>query len=889
MDECDGMSNVLYTEDESSVTWTIDVPETGMYNISLNYYTVESRGVDVEREFLINGEVPFFGADDLSFSRIWTDGGDVRTDNQGNEIRPSQVEKYEWQSQYFKDYMGYVVQPYKFYLEAGTNTITLNAVNEPVIISSIDFKVITEDVTYAEYSAANSSNSDTQTAAQTLIKIDGEASTARSDASLYAKYDKSVANTDPYSITTKVLNYIGGDAWKVAGQWIEWEFEVPADGFYNITIKGRQNYERGSVSCRALYIDGEIPFAEVEAVEFAYSNKWEMVTLADEEGTPYEFYLTAGTHTIRLEATLGGLGDILNTLNDNVYRLNQMYRKILVLTGANPDKYRDYDIDQVYPDVIEGMALESKRMYKVVDDCVVLTGQKSDKIASALTLAAQLERFVEDPQDIAKTLTNFKDNIASLGTSMLSMSEIKLDIDYIIVQGTGTEKVEDDVNFFQSAWHSIKSFFATFFVDYNAIGDVYDEDDDDVIEVWLLSGRDQNDIMKMMVDDTFTPETGIKVNVQLIDASALLNAVMAGNGPDVVLSADAQQPVNYALRNAVEDLTQFDDFYETVANYPESSYTSYMFEGGIYALPETQNYNVLFYRTDIMEELGLEIPQTWDDLINMLPTIQGNNMSVAIPTTERKYNNVQNPDLSLYFTLVQQMGGTFYDDAGQKIVIDSEAGVAAFEMYTSLFTDYGLPKEYDFVSRFRSGEMPLGITDYSTYNTLVVSAPEIRGLWDFTLIPGTLTTDEDGNEYIDRTVHCWGACSMMLATDDETVKSNSWEFLKWWSSTETQVRFGRELEAVMGSSARYATANVEAFQQLAWSSDQIKVLAEAREYTKGFREVAGGYYTSRHITNACRKVMNDLEDPREVLLDYVRTINEEITKKRKEYGLSVSE
>ena len=183
----------------------------------------------------------------------------------------------------------------------------------------------------------------------------------------------------------------------------------------------------------------------------------------------------------------------------------------------------------------------------------------------------------------------------------------------------------------------------------------------------------------------------------------------------------------------------------------------------------------------------------------------------------------------------------------------------------------------------------MGITDYNTFNTLVVSAPEIRGLWDFTLIPGTERTDENGNTYIDRSVHCWGTCSMMLASDDEAKKQKAWEFMKWWASADTQVRFGRELESVMGSAARYATANLEAFKQLSWSAEQVKVLEEQRSFTKGFREVAGGYYTSRHLTNACRKVMNNKEDPREVLLDYVRTINEEITKKRKEYGLSVRE
>ncbi len=134
-----------------------------------------------------------------------------------------------------------------------------------------------------------------------------------------------------------------------------------------------------------------------------------------------------------------------------------------------------------------------------------------------------------------------------------------------------------------------------------------------------------------------------------------------------------------------------------------------------------------------MEELGLEIPQTWDDFINMLPIIQQNNMSAGIPSV---YNNANAPDLSSLLDLLFQNGGVLYNGTGESTQIDEEPGVNAFEMHTRFFTHYKLPTIYNFVNRFRSGEMPIGISSYSTYNTLVVFAPEIRGLWDFTMIPG---------------------------------------------------------------------------------------------------------------------------------------------------------
>lgn len=892
----EGTDKALFTDTDSSVSFHVQVPQTGYYNLYMEYLIPESRGVAAERGVRINGEFPFEDAQNITFTRIWTDGGEVKTDNQGNQIRPTQIEVYDWQSSCFEDDMGYITEPYRFYLEKGDNEITLEAENEPMIIRKFMVAPVSVIQSYEEYVAKYPDISDQAMTAGYIQMIQGEDSTLRSESSLYAKYDRSSPTTYPNSVTNTVLNYVGGDTWRSSGQWIEWEFEVPEDGYYNIMIKGRQNYSRGSVSSRTVYIDGEIPFSEMKEISYAYSNDWECKDLADENGVPYNFYLTKGTHTIRLEATLGGVGPILEELEDSTYRVNQIYRKILVYTGANPDRYRDYYIEANYPEVMEAMELESKRLFKIVDDTVSYSGQKADNIAAAQTVAQQMERFCEKPNKITLEFTTFKDNITALGTASLNMSETKLDIDYLVVSGTGVTPKKDKANIFTKLWHETKSFFASFFVDYNSVGDVYDESgDDEVVKVWILTGRDQGTILKSMVDDTFTPESGVKVNVEIVDPTALLNAVLAGRGPNVVLSVGADQPVNYALRGAAEDITQFDDWEEVLSHYTPSSYEQYGLDGHIYAIPETQTFNVMFYRTDVLEEMGLEVPDTWQELIEMLPTIQGNNLSVGIPTAAGSSSTTTAstavasnvPDLSLYFTLLYQYGGDMYNEMGTKTTVDDEAGIQAFDDYVRYFNDYGLPTIYDFVSRFRSGEMPIGISAYSTYNTLMVSAPEIRGLWDFTLIPGTEYTNPDGTTYIDRSDFITGSATMMIATEDESLKQKSWEFMKWWAKPDTQVRFGREIEALLGSSARYATANKDAFEQLSWSADDIKVLSEQWDQTVGIREVPGGYYTGRHITNAIRKVINDKDDSRETIIDYSIKINEEIEKKRNEFGLPI--
>ena len=871
----------VLTADESELTWKVNVPKAGLYNIRLDYLTVESRGVDIEREIAINGEVPFTGASTLCFSRLWTDANEVRKDNQGNDIRPTQVERFEKQSAYCKDDMGYQTEPYAFYFNEGENELTIRAVNEPVILCAVSLTPIMKSSTYAEYAAAQPEVSASEEALNYSQTIQGESAVLRSTPSLYGRYDRSSALTEPYSVSNSILNYIGGEPWTHPGEWIQWEFEVPEDGYYNISIKARQMYQRGALSARTVYIDGEIPFEDLEAVTFSYSAGWDMHTLSDKEGTPFRFWLKKGSHSIRMEVTMGEMGPVLKSVEDSIFRLNQIYRKILVLTGANPDKYRDYNLKRIYPEAIEAMDLESKRLYKIVDDTVAITGEKSDRIASAQTLAVQLETFVKKNERITESFQNFRDNITSLGTAMQNMAESKLDVDLIMVTGENVNVPEVRSNVFQDIIHEVRSCLSSYTVDYNSLGDKY-EDTDDVVEIWITTGRDQSTVLKNLVDNTFTAKTGIKVNVKLVLQDAILPAVVAGNGPDVVLSLSGWFAVNYAMRNAVEDLTQFEDFEEVTKPFTKSILEPLTYNDskkiGIYGLPETQDFAVLFYRKDVMEELGLAVPQTWDELIAELPTIQGNSLTIGI-----NFPDIRVVDNSVLNSMIYQNGGEIYDKEAKHTLVDSEAGVAGFKQYTSLYNDYGLPVVFDFPSRFRSGEMPMGIQNYNMYNTLMVSAPEIRGLWDFTLFPGTMK--EDGT--IDHTAQTSGLCCMMIATNNETKKKNAWEFMKWWVSADAQVRFGREMESILGASARYQTANQDALTQLAWSDKQLKVLKEQMSQTRGFPEIAGGYSTQRHLINAVRKVINTKEDQRETLLTYARTINEEIKIKRREFNLPV--
>jgi len=303
------------------------------------------------------------------------------------------------------------------------------------------------------------------------------------------------------------------------------------------------------------------------------------------------------------------------------------------------------------------------------------------------------------------------------------------------------------------------------------------------------------------------------------------------------------------------------------------------FAGGVYGLPEMETFPMMFYRKDILDEIDVPIPDSWTDVLKIIPDLQKNNMSLLLETGIG--NNVDNTlGLGTYAMLLYQNGGSFYEGDGIRTLLDGETAIETFKEWCKLYTNYGLPTNFNAAYRFRTGESPLVIADMTLYNTLMISAPEIKGLWGMTTVPGTIhgTT-------VDKSVKSNTTYTMMTRTCDHP--EEAWEFMKWWLSEETQLAYARDLESLMGAAARYMTANVNAFARLPWSTKDLNAILEQSQWTIGVPEVAGGYFLPRHINNAFRSVVINKVDPREALITYAKVINEELKEKRLEFGLPV--
>lgn len=863
---------VIQTTEDCVVEWNVSVPEAGLYNIFVDYYPTPGRGDSIERELSINGEVPFSSAANLVFQRRWaneTGDGDFEKDNQGNERQPLQIEDPAWMSCYLEDYLGYYNGPLYFYFEEGENTITLSSVKEPMAIREIRIGQAYETEPYADV-LAQWKQAGIQEAEGYVKTYQAEKARYKSDASLYPIYDRSSPLTEPYGGSKITLNSIGGTRWQSAGQSLTWEITVPEDGLYTLDLKFRQNVTRGLLSHRKLLIDGQVPFKEMEDITFSYKTNWQIETLGH-DGEPYLFYFTAGkTHTITLEVTLGDMASIIQRVQDHIYALNTATRKIVMITGSTPDVDRDYQIEDTIPDVVESLGQLSNELKTVSAELYSLAGKRGSDLAVIDQLAYQLSDFYEEPYTIPLRLSSFKDNVAALGTWALNAQNQPLELDYLRVSSIGQELPKSNPNFFESLIHGVRMFLDSFTSDYNMVGNIYNADE--AITVWLSTGRDQAQVLKSMVDDA-----GLSVNLQLVQPGTILPAILAKIGPDVYLQAGVSEPVNYASRNAVVDLTQFSTFAEVEKRFYSSALVPYRFRTGVYALPEQQTFPIMFYRKDIFEELQIEPPRTWDELYtDVLPVLQKNSMNFGVPVST---TTDVNPGMVTFNMLLLQNGGELYREDGIASGLDSQEAVKAFTMWTNLYSNYKLPLSYDAANRFRTGEIPLLIADYTLYNTLTVFAPELKGEWGFCPVLGM--ENEDGT--INNAVASTGTACMIFEYSQK--QQQAWEFIDWWTDAPQQSRFGKDMESLLGPSAKYPTANIEALQQLSWPTQDFESLSQQMQTVVGIPEVPGGYFTPRHVNNAFRKVTNTFADPRETLLEYVRVINREITAKREEFGL----
>ncbi len=862
-------NGVVDVHSGSEIHMTIDVPQTALYWVGFDYLSYDTSILPIEFSFQVDGEYPFYESRNLSFETNWVSQEEKSLDRYGNEIVSLPDKLIEWQTKNLSDTSYRYADPLMVQLEAGVHELTIGVSEGNFLLGNISLNAPEMVPVYTGSEAAPGSN---------LITIQGEDFYLRNSSSIHAlgEYDTAVS---PQSATTTVLNTVDGSSFSEAGQCITWKFHVDNPGYYYIAMNYLQSDKSDFPVFLDVRVDGEIPNDEFKSWQAEYNTKYTTVTMQDDAGNNLSVYLDAGDHTLSMTISAENLKYVLEQVDVIMNGVNDLSLDVTKVAGTNKDKNRDLRLTRYIPDVQE-------RLYGWVDTLEELmeigmqyvdTDDPEDVAAFGyLNIAAkQLKTLGDEPNELIYRVDELSTSTNSINTQianfvdLINNNSVSIDRIYIYQQDA---KLPKKLNIFQSMGMSVQRFFHSFF------GTSYStaNTDKNHLQVWVNRPRQYVEIMQKMIDEQFTPETGIDVDLSIMtDANKLVLSNASGDTPDIATGINYSIPFELGIRGALVDLTKFDNFREVFGRYSEGILVPSVINGGLYSMPETMNFYVMFYRSDVLEKLALEPPETMEDLIAMMPDLQMRGLNVFYPTAAmlamRNFHGTT--------PLIFQYGGRLYGDTATEIDVNKEAAVEGITALTELFTLYDMPVDVpNFYQHFRNGDLPIGIADFNSYNLILNAAPEIANSWEIALIPGV--KDPETGE-IKRYMSGGAESTVMFASNDER-EQKAWKFMEWWSRSSVQAEFGQMLQIMYGDEYIWPTANLEAFGELPYPTAHKQIIMEQAENILEAPRLPGSYMMERELSNAFNDIVVNGKNLRTRVDDLVKTVDRETTRKLEE-------
>ncbi len=864
-----GLGTLYLMKDESVISFTVDVPADGAYNISLLFANVLDTAENYVFDLKIDGAYPFAESEEYTVAALWEDDGDIRELSNGDQVNAAQKQVDGVITQRLADAMGIVREPYVYYLTKGAHVFTLQSNGRDFYIAGLQLDPPEVLQSYEEVSAGYG-NYQNYTGKQ--IVIEAEDTLYRNAYSLAARTDSGSASISPSSAEKSLINHVGGTSWMAAGQEITWQFEVKEAGLYKIGFAYKQATVTNGQTYRWLKIDGKTPFKEASMITFPYQSGWQFKHLGTQDAKgndadPYLVYLEPGIHTLSMAVTLGDVAEVFDRLEVIVNSLGALYLDMVMITGESPDANRDYELHKQIPGFEDTLTTNVEQLTALSEE-IGTTLQVNGELKGAVNnMARIINAMLESLYTAHLQITQYYSAHQTLSAWLYDITAMDLSLDQIVLASPEKEFETPKANGWENFLFGVRRFIDSF-VDGSSTMISGDGEEMPVIKIWVNWGRDQVKVLNTLIQDSFTPQNNVAVKVEQVNAT-VVQGIISNNSPDLYLHMARSETVNLAMRSVLYNLTNFEDFEEVLGQFHDGADLPYWYRTGCYGLPDTQGFDVMFYRTDILEELDIEVPTTWDEFKTAMGILQRNNMSVYLPYLKNSS--------SFLPTLVLQKGGKMYLEDKSATNLRSPTSIQAFTEWTEYYTKYSLDQEANFTQKFRVGTMPIGIGAYTAYLTYKVAAPEIEGKWAIAPIPGTVQEDGSINNV---TAGSGTSCTIMKSSKD---KDAAWKFIKWWVSAETQYRYSAECEAVLGETGRVGSANMEGVSRMSWDDEALEVIMEQWQHVEEIPEVPGSYYVGRSIDQAFWETKNGVSSSKEAIIDWAEICDKEIERKTQEY------
>lgn len=865
--EYEGRDAVLLNTGEV-LCFDIALPESGEYYMSLEYYQPDDAMMTARMSVSVNDREDYSG---MKLPVWWKNNTEYGTDEYGNELLQMPDRIYEWTKYTLNSNIYQYENGIPFAFEKGDNHVELVLSETPIYVAEITLIEAVSESSAPDYTLETV----TPEGEPWLRVIEGEGYTEQNNAQIRSAKSKD-ANLVPFSPSVNKINALAGESWSEVGDSVTWEFSVPEDGYYSIVVKYRQDQKKDLSSYRHIYIDGMIPVQEFANYGFSYTGTKNRNEILSIDGETVSFYLTAGVHEITMETTAAPFERANDLVLQLVADMNSVVMSIREVTGGKTDKDRDWNIEKYVPTLRDDLNGLLSKMEELEAVLVELNG--GNYVLSTIRVAhKEVEKYLEEKDGLEILVNNLDDFAQASGSVSEQIAQMSgnlvsqpLTIDRIYITNSVDNVPKENIGFFESAWCEIRKLVMSFFVE----SDRSQALDEDCVNVWMLGSTPQVEVLKQLVAQEYGDQ---KVKVSLIlNEQKLLMAIASGETPDVILGGGRITPYDLGIRGAVYDLTQFEDFKEYASSFNSEFFVPFIDGDAVYAFPQNLTFFVTFYREDILDSLDISVPKSWDELITILPKLyrhgMGVNTMLAIPNSYKP--------LVFSYPYLSQSDASIYSEDGLTMALGETATMNGFRLMTELHTKYSVDTTIsNFYMSFRNGTVPIGISDIVTYVLLKNSSEEISGLWS--LAPGLGVLQEDGtvnNGYPAVNTPCY-----ILGDTDRP--QESWEFLKWWMSTDTQLAYSEMLCATYGDEYFWTSANLEVLEKVSILSEKDKaVILEQVKSVKELPSHPAYVLIERELSNAWSEVVVSGEDIRSAADSAVIKANRDIRRKLQELG-----
>ncbi len=810
------------------VSWDFKIENAGLYCLEMKYYSESENNSFISFGIDIDGDYPFDEAREVKLYRYWRNRTSIRLDeNYQDQILPDLV-RYNCNMASLITQSSITDEPLKFYLSKGEHKITLHGISTDFCINTLRFCMENEAVSYDEIKPSEEKLNETP------ALFDGKTIIAEAEMPKYTNSAVLRPTSEPSDYTVSPshpaymrYNTIGADSWNTAGQTIYYEITVPSDGYYALNIKCRLNGRSGLSAYRRIAVNGSVPCEELNEVVIPYASDWQGVSPKTKDGEEIFVQLSAGKNIISLEAINGTSGNALRSLGAVAAELLNGIDK-----GGLSGRYGEY---------AEALLSEKE-----------LLDQDSDGkfVCPELTVLVNLlEKYEQkEPEDCS----DLRKSVNFLCKWIEESEKCSVEMDYIELRTVHEDFRDISRNFFKQLWFAIQKFFNSFFVNNTAASDGTEDK-----SLTVSAEKSDADIINSLSGNI---SDGIVIRT---NSSDLLEAALSGNTPDVALFVDADEAYELASRGLLLNLRTLSE-YETVgASVSSGASRMYTYNGGVYGIPLTNSFPMMFCRTDILSELGLSAPESWDELEEMMPVLNENGLTVGLgQTSEFSEENA-------FMIMLSQSGSDLTN-----IDFNDDSIKSAFSRYVGFYTEYGCLREYDALRMFDAGTMPIVIADYAEFYGELSEVSRLSGLWGIYHVPGTRRTDQNGTSTLDYSTGARSLGAVIFADCEDPAAA--WEFVKQFMSEEVQICFGVMKEA--SESKIYASSvssSVSAIRQSPIFSR--KILAQASRINTSANSFAEDMLKNA-VKSAFSEALSEKTSAKEAIAKYGNAAKAEILK-----------